>query len=284
MNFYQPVFVIGAARSGTTLLRDLIAGHPSVDPVPYDINYIWRMGNESLKHDELSPDDLSPAKIRRVKGQIERYHFGAPYLVEKTVSNCLRVPFVMAMYPEGKYIHLVRNGNDVIESAYRQWIAPADWRYIIQKALTYPLTGAFGYASSYAWGLLRKKVSRSKTGGVTWGPRYRGIDEDLVDKSILEVCAIQWDRCVQAASSDLSYLPSGKVMTIVYEELVQKPFTNMIHIAKFLDIDPAPFSSVVGRTTISRERVGAAEQGLEQEQLAVLQPYIENSMRLLNYA
>jgi hypothetical protein len=190
----------------------------------------------------------------------------------------------MAMYPEGKYIHLVRNGNDVIESAYRQWIAPADWRYIIQKALSYPLTDAFGYASSYAWGLLRKKISRSRMGGVTWGPRYRGIDEDLSDKSILEVCAIQWDRCVQAASSDFSALPSGKVMTIMYEEFVQKPFRNMIHIAKFLDIDPTPYRSVVERATISRERVGLAEQVLEEEELAVLRPYIENSMRLLNYA
>jgi hypothetical protein len=242
------------------------------------------MGNESLKHDEILPEALSQEQTQRVKEQIARYHFGAPYLVEKTVSNCLRVPFVKAMYPESRFIHLVRNGNDVIESAYRQWLAPADWRYIIQKALTYPLVDAFGYASIYAWGLFRKKISRRKTGGVTWGPRYRGIDEDLANKSVLEVCAIQWDRCVQAATSDLSYLPSGEVMTVVYEELVEKPYTNMVQIARFLDVDPTPFSSVVGQATISRERVGMAEQKLEQEELAVLLPYIENSMRLLNYA
>ena len=284
MNSYKPVFIIGAARSGTTLLRDLVAGHPAIDPIPYDINFIWRMGNESLKHDEISPEDLSLQQAQRVKDQITRYHSGAPYLVEKTVSNCLRVPFVKAMFPEGRFIHLVRNGQDVIESAYRQWLAPADWRYIFQKALTYPLADAFGYASTYAWGLFRKKISRRKTGGVTWGPRYRGIDEDLAKKSVLEVCAIQWDRCVQAASAELVSLPSTEVMTVVYEEFVEKPHTNMIRIANFLDIDPVPFNSAVNQTAISRERVGAAEQALEKEELAVLLPYIENSLRLLNYA
>lgn len=284
MSAFKPIFIIGAARSGTSMLRDLIAGHPSIDPVPYDINYIWRMGNENLRHDELLPESLSLEQARKVKNQVAKYHCGAPYLLEKTVSNCLRVPFVKALYPDGKFIQLVRNGNDVIESAYRQWLASPDWRYLFQKSLSYPLLDAFGYASSYAWGLLRKKISRHNHGGTTWGPRYRGIDEDLVNKSILEVCAIQWDRCVQGAGADLNRLPPGEVMTVVYEEFVDRPHENMARIAGFLGVDPTPFKLVLSEAAISKERVGTAELALEQEQLAVLQPYIENSMRLLNYA
>jgi hypothetical protein len=284
MSPFKPIFIIGAARSGTSMLRDLIAGHPSVDLVPYDINYIWRMGNENLRHDELSPQSLSLKQVQRVKKQVARYHSGSPYLIEKTVSNCLRVPFVKALYPDGRIIQLVRNGNDVIESAYRQWLASPGWQYLLQKSLSYPFLDAFGYASSYAWGLLRKKISPHNNGGTTWGPRYRGIDEDLAAKSILEVCAIQWDRCVQAAGADLAHLPPGEVMTVVYEEFVQQPDKNMARIADFLGLDPSPFEFVLSRTAISTERVGTAEQALEQEQLAVLQPYIEKSMRLLNYA
>src|SRR4051812_20775701 len=42
---FQPVIVIGAARSGTKLLRDSLATHADVARVPYDVNYVWRFGN-----------------------------------------------------------------------------------------------------------------------------------------------------------------------------------------------------------------------------------------------
>ena len=284
MSTFRPVFVIGAARSGTKLLRDLIAGHPAVERVPYDVNYIWRLGHESLNHDELLAQDLTPHQAERIRKQIAKYHSDSPLLVEKTVSNCLRVPYVKTVFPEGRLIHLVRDGRDVVESTYRQWSAPPDWRYITRKALSYPLLDAFGYASSYAWSIFRKQISRDKSSSGTWGPRYRGIEQDLSDKSVLEVCAIQWSRCVQAATEDLARLPADEQLTVVYEEFVDDPETNMARIANFLALDSVPFAAVLDGTTVSRENVGKGGRTLDRQQLDVIMPYIEDSLQMLNYA
>ena len=47
----QIVIIIGAARSGTKYLRDVLATAPNAARVPYDINYIWRYGSEIREGD-----------------------------------------------------------------------------------------------------------------------------------------------------------------------------------------------------------------------------------------
>ena len=51
-----PIILIGAARSGTKFLRDVLASAVGVKSVPYDVNYIWRHGSPNYGHDVL---DLS---------------------------------------------------------------------------------------------------------------------------------------------------------------------------------------------------------------------------------
>ena len=65
----RPVFIIGAARSGTKFLRDLGAASPHVDVIPFDINFLWRLGNESAPDCELKVDDLDSAKVQAIRGE-----------------------------------------------------------------------------------------------------------------------------------------------------------------------------------------------------------------------
>lgn len=280
---YQPLILIGAARSGTKLVRDLIAAHPAVDRVPYDINYIWRLGNEHLPHDELSPELLTPQIRQRILRGFTRYSSWAPFLIEKTVSNCLRVAYVHAVFPEARFIHLVRDGRDVIESVYRQWIAPPDWRYILEKAKSFPLTEAFGYALYYARYTCRKLVTPDKKKSGTWGPRYAGIDEDLASKDLLEVCAIQWARSVERALSDLSSLPIEQVLSIRYEDFVRNPCSYLEMIAQFAGIAPVPYLEKVNVEIVSQQNIGKGSRNLSPEQMALVLPRIHNALSLLNY-
>ena len=58
---YSPIFIIGAARSGTKFLRALLAESPSLVAVPYDISFVWRYGNEA------HPDDCLPRVLATTK-------------------------------------------------------------------------------------------------------------------------------------------------------------------------------------------------------------------------
>ena len=94
---FQPVIIIGAGRSGTNMLRDVLTQMPGVGTWPCDeINYIWRHGNTRFPTDEFGPQQATPAVkayIQRIFVRFAEKHKLA-YVVEKTCANSLRVGFV----------------------------------------------------------------------------------------------------------------------------------------------------------------------------------------------
>ena len=213
----RPVFIIGAARSGTKYLRDLAAASPKVDAIPFDVNFLWRIGNETAPDCELKPASLSPAKIERIRKAIVRAADLKPgnVLLEKTVSNSLRVAFVKEIFPEARFIHLIRDGRSVIESVERVWDLPTSLTYKLQKLKYYPWTN-FGYAA----GIIADNLPWRRVKNRVWGVQYSGIHEDLSCLSRIEICAKQWVKCVQATFRDLEKIPSEDVLEIRYERLV----------------------------------------------------------------
>jgi hypothetical protein len=283
-NPYQPLILIGAARSGTKLLRDLVAKHPDVDKVPYDVSYIWRIGNEDVPHDELSVELLTPPIRQRILHQLSAFSSGAAFLIEKTVENCVRVPYVQAVFPEARFIHLIRDGRDVVESVYREWMRPPDWGYILQKARTYPLTDAFDYAVSYAGSALRKVIARDRTKAADpWGVRYQGIHEDLATKDLLEVCAIQWACSVGMSLAALESLPAERVLQIRYEAFVQNPSDHLRQIAQFAGFDPSPYSRVLDLESISQRNIGKGFRHLNKQQQCLVLSHIQDTLASLGY-
>ncbi|MEI7504804.1 MAG: sulfotransferase [Paludibacter sp.] len=280
---FQPVFIIGAARSGTKILRDTISIHPEVDCIPYDINYIWRIGSESIKHDALIPGQISTAAKLRLKENLSAYSRGAQYLIEKSVSNCLRVPFVDNLYPEAKYIFLYRDGRDVVESVLRQWVAPTDWKYIFEKVRTYPLLEAPTYALSYAIALARKFMSRSDTKKATWGPRYPGIDHDVATKNLIEVCAIQWARCVEMSIDSANNIQPDRKITVKYEDFVNSPSVQLDKIAEFLKLSNQVYRNTELSKHIYSDNIGKGWNRLTEEQRKLAIPLMDSTMKKIGY-
>lgn len=215
-----PIIIIGAARSGTKFLRDTLAAGPGTACVPYDVNYVWRYQAEHCPHDQLSADDLTAKQaqfIRKTLPRLARLHAG-DLLIEKTVSNTLRVPYVAKVLPEARFVHLIRNGCNVTESAMRQWQSPPDWKALFTKLRSMPLNNA-GYAAWFAKNMI-SGLGTGRQGGKVWGPRYPGIDEHARTKPLHEVCALQWQYSVDQARRDLATLPDRQVFEIRYEDLV----------------------------------------------------------------
>src|SRR5690606_11626506 len=143
---FTPLIIIGAARSGTNILRDTLARLPGFETWDCDeINPIWRHGNTGWPNDEIPADRTHG----RVKPYIRRQFLklwrrsGKPaFVIEKTCANTLRVPFVDAVLPEAKYLHLVRNGFDVVASSRKRWkgeLEVPSLPYFLAKAKYVPL-------------------------------------------------------------------------------------------------------------------------------------------------
>ena len=84
----------------------------------WDINYVWTMGNYGLGHDELKPSDLKPEIREFVREFLGKFNTGilGDRIVEKTVSNTLRVPFVDTVFPHAQFVVITRDGRDVAGS------------------------------------------------------------------------------------------------------------------------------------------------------------------------
>lgn len=243
---FTPVVIIGAGRSGTNALRDALSALAGFETWPCDeINPIWRHGN--LRH----PDDQLPATaarpevkrfIRRAFERIWRQRGRPPIIIEKTCANSLRVPFVDAVLPEARFIHIVRDGVDVVASARKRWQGEFELPslpYFLAKARYAPLSDLPVYALSSIGRRLAVRLGRRAHMGV-WGPRYAGI-EHHADAPVDELCARQWAACVDLADAAFASMSDKRVIGIHYETLTADPGHTLGRIVRFLGHEvPAP--------------------------------------------
>jgi hypothetical protein len=255
---FQPVVIIGAARSGTNMVRDLLTALPGVGSWPCDeINYIWRHGNARFETDEL-PAELATPKVTafvRKKFARQAAKLKCSWLVEKTCANSLRVDFVSAILPEAKFIFLVRDGSDVSLSAEKRWQAPLDFSYLYKKAAFVPWSDLPYYAGRYAWHRCCKWFDRERR-LPTWGPRCRDLDKWSRELSSREVSLRQWQACVELASEALSRLPRERVHYVRYEAFVREPVQHLRGLCSFLSIKRSQQELIRLAQSVARDRVG----------------------------
>jgi len=263
------IVLIGAARSGTKLLRDSLAAATGAGVVPYDIGYVWRIGQEANPHDALAPDGLRDRHRRYLQRYVDRHAAGEPpVVIEKTVGNSLRVPLVARALPDAVFVHLIRDGVDVVESSMRQWTSPVDLRYLAAKARTFPLRLAPRYGLKYVSSISGRRLRRD--GRVrTWGVRYPGIDADLQSSGLLTVCARQWRASVTRACEDLS-AEGISVVDIRYERLAEDPRAELARLTTLVGLSTSLSRLDVASRSVHAGRRGVGRDALSPEQLATV--------------
>lgn len=280
----KPIIVIGAARSGTKMLRAAIAAHPDVQAIPYDINYVWKYGNYDLEHDELGAERLHRSSVRYIRTFCGRFltKTRARTIVEKTVSNTLRVGFVQSVFPDCRFVNLVRDGRDVAASARRMWKAPADTRSLIPKAMKFPLRAIPTYAAQYVKSYADRKISGAESLS-SWGPRFQGIDEIVKSHPLIEVCGIQWKECVEKPRRDLEAVPADRVLHLKYEEFVADPIEGTARIMEFLGLDMHPDVRAHAESVVVGTHVDKWKKNLSHQELDGLLPYISDTLEAEGY-
>lgn len=282
---FQPVVIIGAARSGTNILRDCLTQLAGVGTWPCDeINYIWRHGNVRVPHDEFDRDMAASevkAFIRRAfakQADVQNLR----YVVEKTCANSLRVRFVHEVVPEAKFIFIMRNGIDVTASAKKRWHAKLDLPYVLKKVRYVPLIDMPYYGIRYARNLWYRFTS-SEGRLAMWGPKFKGISEALETRSLAEVCALQWQRSVERAEEDLSQLPTEQVCRIDYETFVSEPQQVLEQVTSFLGlvVDESRLASI--SSSVFGGSVGKGAKDLTDEELQAVQALLATTLRRYGY-
>lgn len=284
---FVPIIIIGAPRSGTNMLRDIISSQPGFATWPCDeINYIWRYGNSGFPFDEITPGQIKPAIEKYIKKQfyLVSKKYNSRYVVEKTCANCLRLDFVDTLFPEALYINIIRDGRDAASSALKRWTARFEIPYILRKARFVPLKDIPYYAARYLKTHLHRLFFSKEKSLSIWGPKFRGYKNIVKEKSLIEVCGIQWLKCVQKSGEVFkNRIKPERYFKVKYEDFVRDPVKQSKQIFDYFklgyDIDILQEECKLVR----QDSVGRWQSDLAPGQKTLLSKLLKEELTKLDY-
>jgi hypothetical protein len=278
----KPLFIIGAGRSGTNILRDVLTSLPGTITWPCDeINLVFRHGNRSMPHDEFGPEQVNDTARKYIVSTFKKLARSGkpplPTIVEKTCANSLRVPFLNEIFPDARYIFIFRNGYDVTSSALIRWRSSIEPEYLYQKLKFVPVTDIPYYAVKFIKNRLHQFNSKEKT-QKQWGPVYDGMMRDLQEIPIEQVVARQWARSFEKAYQDLSSLGNEKYISLAYEDFVGDPLTILKKIKEWNSFGWSEEDMQRAASTVKRSSVNKGRKNLDKEIIERISAEIEPVM------
>ena len=251
----KPIVIIGAGRSGTSLVGNFVAAHPDVaflaEPRP-----IWMYGNSYRPDHVLDATHLTPRIAKYIDRRFGEFleQSGRSRFAEKTPSNCLRIPFIQALYEDCRIVNVLRDGLDVVRSTVSIRQQPVNKGTLRQRLRATPLWEWPSYLpvfwNSYVRTNLLGRPARH------WGAQppgwrdWQGLPPHLA-------AARQWKALIEITLRDIRILPPENYLEIRYEEVVGDPAAACDQIAEFADL---PSSEEMRRSACDRMKPGHANR------------------------
>jgi tetratricopeptide (TPR) repeat protein len=108
---FTPVFIVGVPRSGTTLTAELLARRPFVRNRG-ELNAIWKLA-QRLPANGAPDRAMLDAMAAEYEAQLKLDDSGdARWFIDKQPLNLVHVDLILALWPNAKIIHCVRNARD----------------------------------------------------------------------------------------------------------------------------------------------------------------------------
>jgi hypothetical protein len=210
----RPVFVVGAARSGTSFLGDCIGRLPEISyhrepPATKAAGRYVYQDMWSYRRSKLFFSSIYRMLLWMEKDGDLRFS-------EKTPTNVFLIPFLAKAFPESQFVHIIRDGRDASSSHMQKpWLRAED---------------AFS--------------GDREPGGYLYGPWPKFWVEperrdEFLRTSDARRMAWAWRRYTEAGMAQADALGPERYHELRYESLVRDPDSEGERILDFLGIDAA---------------------------------------------
>lgn len=244
----KTAFLVGAGRSGTTLLYKLLSLHPKVAyisnyehraswlpaglmsrllanqieaklgawfdqssnayfinrplrkkffPTPVEGESIYtRCGMPLFPQDNYYPEEKTAVCMQRIFDRI-RSRVRAEIMLSKRTANNRRIPILNSIFPDAKYVHLIRDGREVADS-----LSKVEW-----------------WSNHIVWWSGRTAAEMEQSG-----------------EARITICAKNWAMELKEIYSGLSTIQTDRILDVRYELLLAKPVDQLASILAFLGL------------------------------------------------
>jgi hypothetical protein len=220
---HRPVFIIGAPRSGTSLLYAILRSSSRLAHWPGEAHEVWEADfHPALRgwsSNVLTAADATPREAERIRRKFFLVTGPRHRLIEKSPRNSLRLGFVDHIFPDARYVFLERDGRDNVNSLINAWRTSRYRTYRLPRPHSIP-----GVDPNW-WKFVL----------------YPGWKEDATGP-LEVVCAKQWIASNRYALDGLAQIGDTRCVRVRYEELIEDPVGYVAQVMDFLEL---PFEEAV---------------------------------------
>ena len=203
----KPVFILGAPRSGTTVLFETLDRSPGLGSLGRESGVLWdmfhRIEDTGWSSHAVRPEEIAAREPKVLYWAIDRIAGNRRYL-DKLPRNCLRVLYLDRLFPDASFVFISRDGRATVSSMLDGWKSGSRFG---ARGLRLPVTLSIEGYEGTRWKFLMPPGWREYASG----------------KTLAEVCAFQWVAANEAILAARDEIATHRWFEIRYEELVASP-------------------------------------------------------------
>lgn len=125
-SFEDHIFITGAPRSGTTLIKTILTAHPAIAGGDYESTGVFKIRNLYQYSCGEIENGWIQVSCKQATDLVDFYdqlanallkYYGGHIFVDKIWPNRFRLKYVLTKFPRARWIHMVRDGRDSYCSA-----------------------------------------------------------------------------------------------------------------------------------------------------------------------
>ncbi len=278
----HPIILLGFHRSGTTMLGKIFSQHGEVAYLS-EPRHIWMHAFPYRSFDVLDAPDARSRVAATINEEFAQFlaASGRSRFAEKTPSNMVRLPFIRAVMPDCRVIHIIRDGRACTYSTVEILKRPPSGRMVRRRAKAVPWWHYPAYILKAWRNMIVPRITRR--GVRYWGPRIPGLRQRVKQLPQDEMCAWQWQETVRRARHDAQTFPAEQYREWRYEDLVNDPVRVVAEMFSFAGLDvPDGINDWLG-DNIRAASLTKWKTNMTEEAVARITPHLEPLLGDLGY-